>query len=514
MFTIENQGTNSYLVYTLKADEQLDTLSLGMLSNNKISGFAPVLYTQLDEEKYLKYAITSKISLKQLFSSIISRDRLLTILANIIDALIVSDDYMLMLGSIVLDISSIYVDVSSYNVALICLPIMDKEVFDKDVKTFFKQILFNLQIDQNENTDYFSKIISYLNMEGDLLLSDFKLFLLSFRADAPVAMGMSGVLNPIQMAAAQTAATQVKAAHPDANPTVVGAQQKQETSRTVPQAQMDTTKTVNAKHISDSEQLRKIQIQSTTQNSGNADRISTTDVESQTEPLEKKKSFFSLFGHKDKKKETEMTDVQPKEKKGKEKKIKEKKAVNGMGIAIPGMPEPAQSIMEVPVPKKEVQRMEANISQSQSLQPSSMPQQFAGENREYARPQVNFGETTVLNAGGAKAGETTVLSDLSYNNSQPYIVRLRNNEKIYINKPVFRIGKERNYVDYFIPDNTAVSRSHANIINKNGSYYLEDTNSTNHTYVNGTIISSGVQTPIKHGDKLMFANEEYEFRLN
>ena len=227
MFTIENQGTNSYLVYTLKADEQLDTLSLGMLSNNKISGFAPVLYTQLDEEKYLKYAITSKISLKQLFSSIISRDRLLTILANIVDALMVSDDYMLMLGSIVLDISSIYVDVSSYNVALICLPIMDKEVFDKDVKTFFKQILFNIQIDQNENTDYFSKIISYLNMEGDLLLSDFKLFLLSFRADAPVAMGMSGVLNPIQMAAAQTAATQVKAAHPDAIPTVVGAQQKQ-----------------------------------------------------------------------------------------------------------------------------------------------------------------------------------------------------------------------------------------------------------------------------------------------
>lgn len=38
---------------------------------------------------------------------------------------------------------------------------------------------------------------------------------------------------------------------------------------------------------------------------------------------------------------------------------------------------------------------------------------------------------------------------------------MKNNEKIKLVKPVFRIGKEKSYVDYFIGDNTTVSRSHA-----------------------------------------------------
>ena len=38
---------------------------------------------------------------------------------------------------------------------------------------------------------------------------------------------------------------------------------------------------------------------------------------------------------------------------------------------------------------------------------------------------------------------------------------------------------------YFIGDNTAVSRSHANIITREGRCFILDTNSTNHTYVNG-----------------------------
>ena len=107
-----------------------------------------------------------------------------------------------------------------------------------------------------------------------------------------------------------------------------------------------------------------------------------------------------------------------------------------------------------------------------------------------------------------------MLSDMNLNQGMAFIVRIKNNERIYIDKPVFRIGKEHNYVDYFISDNTAVSRSHADIINKNGNYYVQDMNSTNHTYVNGVVISSGVQVPIKHGDTLMFANEKYEFRMN
>ena len=95
---------------------------------------------------------------------------------------------------------------------------------------------------------------------------------------------------------------------------------------------------------------------------------------------------------------------------------------------------------------------------------------------------ANFGETTVLNKGNI--GETTVLNAAAQQQQKqiaPHLIRAKNNEKISVNKPVFRIGKERSYVDYFIGDNTAISRSHANIVTRDGAYYLVDTNSTNHS---------------------------------
>jgi len=126
---------------------------------------------------------------------------------------------------------------------------------------------------------------------------------------------------------------------------------------------------------------------------------------------------------------------------------------------------------------------------------------------------MNFGETTVL--GGGNMGETTVLgvSSAATVQENPHLIRAKNNEKINLNKPVFRIGKEKSYVDYFIGDNTAISRSHANFISRDGEYFVTDTNSTNHTYVNGVMIQSNVETKLVHGDKVRLANEDFEFKL-
>lgn len=93
----------------------------------------------------------------------------------------------------------------------------------------------------------------------------------------------------------------------------------------------------------------------------------------------------------------------------------------------------------------------------------------------------------------------------------PYLVRMTTYEQIEVNKPVFRIGKEKSYVDYFIANNNAVSRLHADIIAKNNSYYIKDNNSTNKTYVNGTIVIAGQEMEIRDGDQIMIANETFEF---
>jgi pSer/pThr/pTyr-binding forkhead associated (FHA) protein len=91
------------------------------------------------------------------------------------------------------------------------------------------------------------------------------------------------------------------------------------------------------------------------------------------------------------------------------------------------------------------------------------------------------------------------------------LTRESNGEKIYINKNIFRIGRDRNRVDYAISDNTAISRSHVAIVSRNGEYFVIDNNTANHTYVNESMLSANVETPIHEGDVLRLANESFRF---
>jgi len=119
--------------------------------------------------------------------------------------------------------------------------------------------------------------------------------------------------------------------------------------------------------------------------------------------------------------------------------------------------------------------------------------------------------TTVL---GIETGGTTVLGYESLGTpSYPYLIREKNKEKILIDKPVFRIGKERKFCDYFVADNNAVSRSHADIITREKRYYICDLNSTNKTYVDGRVIPVEKEMEIFSGTKLRLANEDFVFYI-
>lgn len=131
----------------------------------------------------------------------------------------------------------------------------------------------------------------------------------------------------------------------------------------------------------------------------------------------------------------------------------------------------------------------------------------------------NYDDTDLLFEDGGDEG-TTVLTEgegtaLLIDNmpSYPYLIRINTYEKVNINKPVFRIGKEKSYVDYFVASNNAVSRIHADIITRDNHYYIKDNNSTNHTFVNGTMVPLNQMAEIFDGDSLMLANEPFEFHV-
>ena len=80
-----------------------------------------------------------------------------------------------------------------------------------------------------------------------------------------------------------------------------------------------------------------------------------------------------------------------------------------------------------------------------------------------------------------------------------------------IDKPSFRIGKEERYCDYFVRDNNAVSRSHADIITRGSRYFIIDRHSTNKTYVDGRVIPVEREVEIFSKTKLRLANEDFTF---
>lgn len=123
----------------------------------------------------------------------------------------------------------------------------------------------------------------------------------------------------------------------------------------------------------------------------------------------------------------------------------------------------------------------------------------------------NFAETTVLQSSDRFA-ETTLLG-LSVNVLNAFLIWKRTGEKILIDKSSFRIGREKSYVDFCINDNSSVGRNHAEIVRKDGTFFIRDLKSLNFTMVNGEKVSSSVEVELWDNDIISLSNEEFEFHM-
>lgn len=131
------------------------------------------------------------------------------------------------------------------------------------------------------------------------------------------------------------------------------------------------------------------------------------------------------------------------------------------------------------------------------------------ETSNFAEPE----ETGLLGEEETGLLEVETQSNVAAPQRQHYASLLRTSvgETIEINKRVFRLGKEKNSVDYFVDNTTVVSRSHADIITRGARYFVIDQNSKNHTYINDIQIAAKIETEINDGDILKLADEEFIF---
>lgn len=557
-FSYENQGANTYLVYEVKESDEIDSLSLGMLTNNKIQGLAQTLFTQMDETRYIKYNVSSKVSVRQFFNGPVNKKRLLGVFNGIVDGLLSAEDYMIDSNAIVLDLDYIFADVSTCEATLICLPISNLERERTDLGFFFKNIMVNTQFDSTENSDHVAKIFNFLNSSPAFSLADFKLLLEEIHNNENMTEMLSNVRR--ENAAVQQQLQQQVTPNPQiqSNPQVQPNQQVQSNPQVQPNQQMQPNSQIQQnQRVPQNLSMQQKQMQQPPKPMPNNRQMNIPNMNIPNQPVnkktqaapqqsnaEKEMSLFYLLQHYSaenaavykaqkaaKKAQSQNNMVQgniampdTKNKHKKEKMPKPPKgqvqpggfAVPGMagnnGMAVPGMngqqnfAMPGQQNLNIPTPQNNIQRQNT-MSQQQPSQPLQQPQP------EMQGQQMNFGETTNLDM--LMRGGTTVLNSSMRppDMVSPHLIRIKTNENIMIDKPVFRIGKEKSYVDYFVSDNTAVSRSHANIVSRESKYYVMDTNSTNHTYLNGKMIQSNVEVELAHGDKIRLGNEDFEFMM-
>lgn len=141
------------------------------------------------------------------------------------------------------------------------------------------------------------------------------------------------------------------------------------------------------------------------------------------------------------------------------------------------------------------------------------PADYRNDDSRNSRPMPESEETGLLMEADEEATNLLVENKAQQPVRFPELFRVLTGETIQINKPVFRMGKERSYVDYFVTNNNAVSRSHADIITRDSGYFVVDLNSKNRTYINNVPLTAQEETRISDGDSLRLGNEDFIFRI-
>ena len=521
-FIYETQGNITFLVYELSRDEGLEPMTMGMMENNRIEGIIPAVYTQIDERRLLKYNVSARVSLKQYFSGSVAKRQMLGILFSLVSAFLAAEEYMLEPKFFELDPEWIFVDVSRVKAGMICLP-LEREEEEEQVRLdeFFKRLVFGVRFDTAEDSGYVAKLISFLNGGRTFSLQEFQKLLkelMKGESASPAAEKQSRISGDSPAALAQQRGNSGFGAGAVLQPGSAG----------IPGAAQPGS---GPQPGQPGMPAQGIPGQET---SGQPGAVPAAPLAPDGQAEQGKKQKFSLFGSKKEKtpkKEKPVKEKKIKEKKAKEKPVKEKKSLfsgkkkekgaqpaYAAGFQIPGQPAP---MPRAGMPADAPQMRSGTSASAGALAGAPVPGPQAaalGGMRTPSGPAQpvrtvpgNFGSTVVLN-GGESAG-TVVLSAQPDLHPRAWLLRVRNSQRMYLDKNVVRMGSDQSYVDLVIPDNRAVSRSHADILCQEDGYYVRDNNSTNHTYLNGQAVAPGQLVRLEDGARLRLADEDFEVHL-
>lgn len=523
LFDIKKQTAGLQLTYTVKPEDTVDTVGLGMCTHQQMpSGLAPLLFTQTDNEKYIKYQIPSETTLKSFCANRIRIDSLVRLFCDILQVFSACEDYMLNPNLILLEADTVFIDPANGRLYLLYLPIAEYAK-TPDVAAFFRAIVSGAQFDLAQNGNAVARIFNFLNSSASISISDALAFFTQLKNELVPSTTPSGRVE--RKGIPSSLVTPVT---PQGNNGASSSPQPsmQQASRPTPQQASRPTPPPTPPMPQPGFVVPK---------SGKSTPAPSSAPGTGGNAPEKEISLFYLLQHYNS--ENAAAYKAQKVKKKQQKSGKKPTAVPPSkstpqkgGFAVPGNVPPRTPVPPTGTPGMNVPQNMPNQAQGmnppqnipQNVQPNmprSTPNQAQGMGIPQTMPGGRGSNGTPAypspaplppmpqNAGD---GATVVLMP-----SHPYLLRRSNGERVELHKADFWIGRnsEAGPVDYDLSPLLQIGRRHCHILSQGNVYLVIDNHAQNRTYLNGTQLEPEKANVLRNGDVLRLADEEFEFHL-
>lgn len=546
-----------YLVYEINIKDDINSINLGMLSNNNISGVADIIVLQKDYTKIFKYKIGDVITLREYLNST-TIDNIIYILEDIIKNVSGALDYMLDFYDMIWDIDKIFVNVKQKK-SIVIYKVWKEENNSSDFERFFDAVYESKGFIILKDYEPWIEFLKYKAKKSILnfkdlvnIVEDIKMQINNYLTDKRKYVTENNLIENIKYHNQSEDSNDLLNINKNIS-CFNNEEVLKDLSINYNSAKREEYNSINKVSLKnrdiriENENFQKVNIniekndnnifsdeskQINIKNFGNdLKNIDNTNISfgknniiSDESKFDKANiSLFYLLKHYNKENAALYREQKAQRKYlKKSKKNKQIGCINNNDISVNDkVGNKCKDINDININNKKFDFVIPNtksgnayenivenkgLNELNGFNPISIPNEIV--QGEY----MDFGETTILRNDDIE--ETALLDNYQENKTylqKVFLIREKTGEKIVIDKQVFRIGKKRNITDYFIEDNTVISRKHATIINRENKFYIIDDFSTNHTFLNGERIQDGVEVQIKAGDKIRLANESFDF---
>ena len=565
---IRNFDKERFLTFNIDNEADLDEELLDFIEDEEPNGIVPVIFEENEEFDTFSYNITGRIQLKELFEQEINAEMTLKVLRSLVLVLIDMVECRIPLSYLILNCNYIYID-SNYKIDFICIPLeqMQEEV---DLNGFLRFFLAGMRFDSSEDGDYVAKLLTYVNNPAVFNLHNMVVLIEGLMSDKGIEIPEDDSVEIYaeyhEVEEKQEVSQEEDFFKEDTEPiedtklfdddiiTVFGSssqKQKEEdqnekmvTEGYVAGAEAEPVKVVTEEEtqreghikeeISDEnieEEILEERIPEESKEEIPEESIEEETLEEPTleESVEREIPEESMeekiseeFEERQEEINREREPEVEKKKPVKETKLKTKKT-DVTGIVIEDDFDEFLAEQEMKDKQFHFDESGLKIKKDIKINRASIVQNTReelaeGTKEENKEPDVQMKEEEdtkrmeekpVRNQKkGSDGKKKKVIPKVN-----PYLIRVNTRDRMMITKQNFKLGKS-NMADYTIDGNSAVSRVHAIITNKDNEYFIKDNKSTNHTYVNGKMLQDGESELLTHDSKIMLGDEEFEFKFN